>query len=60
MDWIAYCPECRQEIEFCKNGDFAQAAGEFHANKTGHKVLIGFEVYPDQPDQAGQEEPKKG
>ena len=49
MNWLAYCPECKEELECCPNGDFAQAAAQLHANKTGHKVLVAFEVYPDQP-----------
>jgi hypothetical protein len=42
--WIAYCPECKKQIEACPNGVFAEACARMHSKDTGHKVLLGLEV----------------
>lgn len=45
VTWIVYCEDCRKEIESCKNGAWADAAGTRHMRDyPDHYVLVGYRV----------------
>ena len=44
MTWIAYCFECRKEIDRALNGQMVEAQAQIHNETTGHLVIVGYEV----------------
>lgn len=43
MDWIAYCMTACGELDRAPNGSLMEAIAKVHSEKTGHKVMVGYE-----------------
>ncbi len=52
MKWIVRCINCQKDLDSMRNGQMAHAVAETHIEKTGHRVLVGYDVAAEAKEPA--------